>query len=174
MKYFLPLNFTYADQKPPGFLEFLLRIPNIPAIILRHQTLTDKGQIHTQLGAINVWGFSLCFLLLFLPMRLSHYWFWFINYDHIFLFKKSYLQDLKKRIKMVVDSYSWYFISSPRLLLLNNLLYFLSLPVSAKKIMDVLSWNVCVCAWRRWLSLGIFFFPAFPSFLSHFSRKFLK
>ena len=72
MKYFLPLNFTYAAQKPPGFLEFLLRIPDIPAKILRHQTLTDKGQIQTRLGAIKVWGFSLCFLLLFLPMKLSH------------------------------------------------------------------------------------------------------
>ena len=57
---------------------------------------------------------------------------------------------------MVVGSHSWYFVSSLRLLLLNNLLYFLSLPVPAKKIMDVLSWNVYVCACRRWLSLGIF------------------
>ena len=74
---------------------------------------------------------------------------------------------------MVVDGHSWYFVRSPQLLLLNSLLYFVGLPVSAKKIMGILSWNVCVCACRRWLSLGIFF-SAFPSIPIHFSRTFLK
>lgn len=46
---------------------------------------------------------------------------------------------------MVMDSHLWYFISSPWLLLLNYLLYFLSASMSAKKIMDILAWNfLCV------------------------------
>ena len=46
---------------------------------------------------------------------------------------------------MVMDSHPWYFVSSPRLLLLNSLLCFLGASVSAKKIMDILAWNfLCV------------------------------
>lgn len=50
MKYFFPLDFTYAAQKPPGFLEFLFRIPDTPATILRHHALADREQIHTVFG----------------------------------------------------------------------------------------------------------------------------
>lgn len=57
MKYFFPLHFTYAEQNPWIFLEFLLRIPDIPAMIFRHQALADREQINTMFGTTNIWGF---------------------------------------------------------------------------------------------------------------------
>ena len=66
---------------------------------------------------------------------------------------------------MVVDGHSWYFVRSPRLLLLNSLLYFVGLPVSAKKIMGILSWNVCVCVCLQEVAfIGDFFFLLFQVF----------
>lgn len=97
--------FHICFQKPPVFLEFLLRISDIPAIILRHHNFGWQ-RIDTY-HVRNNWplGISLCFLLGFsshetIPLLVLIY-----SYDHI-SFPRNIIFKIMKRIKMVTGSHS--------------------------------------------------------------------
>lgn len=135
------LGFTYASQNPPGFLEFLLRMSDIPAIIFRHHSSgwqrTDT--YHVQ----NNWPLGIC------PVLSSRLLFFSWNYPMIgfdlfvwlyFFSQKSNFQD-KERIKMVTGSH-------PHFMLLfwpwiwTDIQHF----CIGKGNMDILTWWICMHA----------------------------